>query len=127
MRLATSTLPPLAAALILALSFAHPLFARTWYITPGGTGDAPTIEAGFDSSAAGDTVLVACGTYYESELYIKSGVVLRSETGQPDCATIDGGGGTILWCVNVDDATRIEGLTLTDGIWGAHCYWCFAT
>ena len=33
--------------------------ARTWYILPDGTGDAPTIQAGIDSAAIADTVLVA--------------------------------------------------------------------
>ena len=55
--------------------------ARTWYITPDGTGDAPTIRAGTDSASAGDTVLVACGTFYEYGVRIKPGVCLR-----PACA-----------------------------------------
>ena len=45
------------------LSPGSPTFARTWYITPDGMGDAPTIQAGVDSSSTGDTVLVACGTF----------------------------------------------------------------
>ena len=32
--------------------------ARTWIIYPDGSGDAPTIQAGVDSSATGDSVLV---------------------------------------------------------------------
>ena len=37
--------------------------ARTWYITPDGTRDAPTIKAGADSAAYGDTLLLADGAY----------------------------------------------------------------
>ena len=64
------------ASVLLALP--APICARTWYITPDGTGDAPTIQAGIDSAAAGDTVEMACGTYYEARISLKHRIVLRS-------------------------------------------------
>lgn len=51
--------------------------------------DHLTIQAGIDAAAEGDTVLVACGTYYESELALPSALTIRSESGDPDCVVID--------------------------------------
>ena len=69
------------AVLILGLWVVSPS-ARTWYIEPDGTGDAPTIQAGVDSAALGDIVLVAAGTY-EIDPYIrmKGGITVTAESG----------------------------------------------
>jgi hypothetical protein len=104
--------------------------ARTWYVTPGGTGDAPTIQAGLDSAVAGDTVLVECGTYYEHDIIMKSAVTLRSTTGDPTCVTIDAQQlGRVIYCSYAHHTTRIEGFTLTGGLvagnnegGGLYCY-----
>ena len=119
-------------AFLLAGLFLFPLSvsSRTWYITPGGTGDAPTIQAGLDSAMAGDTVLVECGTYYEHDIIMKSAVTLRSTTGDPACVTIDAQQlGRVIYCSNANHTTRIEGFTLTGGLvagnkegGGLYCY-----
>ena len=99
--------------------------ARTWYITPDGTGDAPTIQAGVDSAAAGDIVMLACGTYYDCThatpdgevacVIMKSGIMLQGETGDPDCATIDAQGlGRVCYCESLA-AAYVEGVTITGG------------
>ena len=94
----------------------HLVSARTWYVTSDGLADAPSIQAGVDSDSAGDTVLVACGTYFESNIMIKSGIVILSETGQAECAVIDAQWiNSVLSCHGCNSATIIKGFTLTHG------------
>ena len=77
--------------------------------------DQPTIQAGITAAVAGDTVLVACGTYYESNIVMASGITLRSQWGFPYCVTIDAQNQSrVINCSYVDNTARIEGFTIKD-------------
>ncbi len=98
--------------LILSVFFSSPLLANTWHVPD----DAPTIQAGVDAAAAGDTVLVACGTYFEHDIVMKSGICLRSETGNPDCVTIDAGqAGRVMEFNHLDSLVIVQGFHFTGG------------
>ena len=100
----------------IVLMLAPAVIARTWYIAPNGTGDAPNIQAGIDSATAGDTVLVSCGIYYESGIHMRSGVVLLGDTTEGDSAIIDAQERfNVLNCAGCDGTTIIEGLTIKNG------------
>jgi hypothetical protein len=89
-------------------------------------GEVLTIQAAIDSAAAGDTVLVAAGIYTWSGegtgnanglIRMKTGVVLRSATGWPDCATLDAEFmGRVIYCDGVGNTAKIEGFTITNGL-----------
>ena len=110
--------------IVIAVCISSESAARMWYITPDGTGDAPTIQAGVDSAVAGDTVLVACGLYEDcthstpdgltASVILKSGITLRSETGDPECAIIWPRVGRALYCDGVEETT-VEGFTISEG------------
>jgi predicted outer membrane repeat protein len=106
--------PQVITLLTVGLAFsALPVLAVTWNVP----GDAGTIAGGLALASAGDTVLVACGTYFESGLTVPGGVVLRSATGDPSCVTIDGTGtrGTVIQMWFAASSTRVEGFTITGG------------
>jgi parallel beta-helix repeat protein len=107
--------------------------SRTWYIKADGTGDAPTIQAGIDSASTGDTVLVASGTYSDSNqvivddqsvsntVYIYKNVILLAESG-PDVTTINGSQCDIAVYVSGADSTaEISGFTINTAFSGYGC------
>ena len=108
-------------ALVLAVVLAVSLVpvhsaARTWHIYPDGSGDARTIPAGIDSAVSGDTVLVGCGVYHEYDVEMKSGITLRSETGEAECVSIEAyQQDRVFCCQDVDSAASIEGFAIVEG------------
>jgi hypothetical protein len=65
--------------------------SRTWLIRPDGTGDVPTIQAGADSAAAGDTLLLDDGTFTgpgNHDVRLLNEIVIRSRNG-PERTVID--------------------------------------
>jgi predicted outer membrane repeat protein len=82
--------------------------------------EQPSIAAGLAAASAGDTVLVACGSYQEWALSMPTGVLLRGETGDPGCVTIDAGGNSrVILFDGTLAGTKVEGITFTGGDFSA--------
>jgi parallel beta-helix repeat protein len=119
------------AFLIGTLIAAGVVSAGTIHVDPGGSGDATTITDGVFTSSAGDTILVACGTYYENNIPLWEGRTILSETGDPQCVIVDGGSlervFTTVCCL--DSTPRLEGVTVQAGSKtssGGGAIWCNA-
>ena len=106
---------PLSLCVAATLCWAAPGQARTWYIQIDGLGDAPTIQAGIDSSSTGDTVLVGPGTYHEQINFKGKNITVRGEMGAS--ATILDGTGLGTYGVRLQSGESrsavLEGLTIT--------------
>jgi hypothetical protein len=89
--------------------------ARTWTVRADGTGEVPTIQAGIDSAAVGDTVLVAAGIYSEN-LTLGKALTLRSMEG-PVATTIDAGrlGPVLTIPAGEGEGPLVVGFTLRNG------------
>lgn len=115
-----SVVPLLLTVLVLVLASATSPSARTWYITPDGSGDAPTIQAGVDSAVAGDLVELSSGVFFEHDIHLKSEVDVRSSSLEPALTTIDAQGqGRVFHAYSV--ACSLAGFTVTNARaeWGA--------
>jgi predicted outer membrane repeat protein len=87
-----SSLLAIAALVLLGL----PAQARTWHISPDGSGDAPTIQAGVDSASTGDVVELAPGEYTgdgnRDVDFLGKAITVRSENLDPSEVAITPGG-----------------------------------
>jgi len=86
-----------------------------WYVHPDSA--LNTIQAGLDSCAVNDIVLVGPGTYYENIDWPNTqGIHLVSELG-PDVTIVDGNSaGSVITCTTgVDTTTNIHGFTIQSG------------
>jgi hypothetical protein len=126
--------PIVTAAVVALLAMSTPALARVWHVNPGGTGDAPTIQAAIDSAAVGDTVSLADGNYTGAgnrEIDCYSGALtIVSESGDPNQCVITCSG-SAQDCT--DDCTafhfrstepgaqRLEGVTITGWCGGVVC------
>lgn len=105
------------ALLAAVLATARPCAATVWHVLPDGSGDAPTIAAALAAAAPGDTVEAACGTYYEHDVELKGGVVLKSVDGDPACVTIHAmQQGPVLHCLTQAPPPRVIGITIAGGV-----------
>jgi hypothetical protein len=112
---------------VLATCLSAESSARVWYVTPDGTGDAPTIQAAIDAASAGDDVLVTPGYYAWSTqggdsaapngptmLTMRSGVAVRSQGG-PYVTTIDAESKGRVVRFELTTDVLLEGFTILGG------------
>ena len=105
---------------VLVVSWPVAVRSRTWRVNPGGTGDAPTIQAAISAAVSNDTILLAAGTYTgpgnRDVSFLGKGVVVRSESG-PAVTVVDCQGlGRGFSFVSGEGRTAVlTGLTITNG------------
>lgn len=111
-----------ATGVISLIVFACPLEpeARVWNVNASGTGDAPTVQAGIDSSAAGDVVLLAPGTYSgpgNRDIDFKGKAVTVQSSAGAEATTIDcqGLGRGFLFVRGEAPQSVLSGVRVTNG------------
>ncbi len=76
-----------------AMLFAALFCAAAWTpadaVTLRVPSEYPTIASALEASSSGDSVVVACGVYFESYLQLSPGITVCSENGDPTCVTVD--------------------------------------
>ena len=104
---------------LLAASFA--LAACAQAATIRVPGDQPTIQRGINAATAGDTVLVAAGTYHESFDFIGKDLVIKGQGGAANTVV---SGDSLSPVVTMNDgeteAAVLEGFTIREGAGGIY-------
>lgn len=104
-----------AAVLWMLLAFARPAASRTWTVEADGSGDAPTIQAGIDSAATADTVLVGDGTYAIWNVSFHGKAIVVRSAGGPQACVVEGPGSPGFLFTNGEPPQAVlEGFTLRD-------------
>lgn len=114
--------PPIVIISVAAmLSLYSTAYAATWYVHPDSSLNA--IQAGIDSSTAGDTVLVGPGTYIENINFEGKAIIVMSEHG-PDTTVIDAdyNGSVVLFNSGEVSSSVLNGFTITNGM-GTYTAW----
>jgi hypothetical protein len=89
--------------------------ATTWHVP----GSASSIQGGINLASAGDTVLVACGTYHEHDVCLKGDIVLASATGGSECVRIEADFlGRVFATCGATGTIILKGFTITEGTVG---------
>lgn len=104
----------IAALILIAAAGAKPIAAATLRVPA----DHPSIAAGLDAAASGDTVLVACGIYHVHDLQLPNVITLMSEAGDPDCVVIDDLGESVfyvMWMEGNSPEALVRGITFRGG------------
>lgn len=103
--------------ILAVLSFSVLICARTTFAaTINVPADQPTIQAGINAAANGDTVLVAPGTYFENIDFMGKAITLKS-SGGPKVTIIDGmQKDNVVKITNKETTTTVlEGFTIQNG------------
>ncbi|MCP4696362.1 MAG: hypothetical protein GY862_05895 [Gammaproteobacteria bacterium] len=86
-----------------------------WAVQIGVPGDQPSIQAGIDAAADGDTVLVQPATYFENIRFNGKNITVQSADG-PETTVIDGSkNGTVVTFDGEGPGAKLHGFTITNG------------
>jgi hypothetical protein len=75
-----------------------------------------TLAAGIAAASPGDTVLIACDTYYEHNLVLTKSITIASASGDASCVTIDADGNGLILFIEQTDSVTLEGITFRGGL-----------